>query len=595
MTKQAHIFLLTTLMSLPLLNSVNAGPSNIVIEVEATRIRPVTTPDSTPLQDIPGLSLRQQGHGNPQTDLSIRGSSFSSAGLMLNGLSLRNAQTEHWHASIATPASWLDQAEVITGLDRFRISSGHPAGSVSLSLAPLLSSENRFTVGGGDFGTVFGGAELTAVEHLKESTIGASAFISYNHSDQTDRFAGNDLDRINTGARVSCISDKVQADLLATVSYNEFGAQGFYGASPIYPAEEELEDSMVMGSLRFIEDPEQPASVTAAWRRTDDTYILNRYNPLFYINEHTTDFFAIHGDKRTILNDTFSIDSRADAELETINSRSLGNHNRSRASLALIPNYRIADFTFSAGGSVELFSSDSTRFLPVAGIEWEFIESHTVFINYTEALRQPSYTELNYKSPNSLGNSGLERQHTCTTEAGYKGQTEKTHWKLGLFYERATETVDWIKNFAADRWNAVNLDEIESMGAEAQGGIAISEKTELSAEILLLTKDSNTDYYAARYALDYPETDSRIAIRHQVNDDIAVRITQCLSKYEPNPVRTGSDWLIDTSIDVQWMIPFMDQLALNAGIRNIFDDKFQFYPGQDSLGRSFYSSLTYSW
>ncbi len=577
------------------LNSLKAESSNIVIEVEATRIRPVTTPDSTPLQHIPGVTLRRQGRGNPQTDLSIRGSSFSSAGLTIGGLSLRNAQTEHWHASISTPASWLEQPSVVTGLDRFRLSTGHPAGSVALSLAPLLSDENRITIGGGNYGTIFGGAELTRVEHLEESTIGTSAFISYNHSDQTDSTGGNYLDRITTGGRISRISDKTQADLLATISRSEFGAQGFYGASSKYPAEEELVDSMVLGSLKFTEDPDAPASLSAAWRQTDDTYILNRYKPLIYRNEHTTDFFALHGDKRTIISESLSIDTRTDAELETIRSESLGDHDRSRSSLALIPNWRVGDITFSAGDSAEFFSSDSTCFLPAAGVEWEFREDHTLFINYTESLRQPSYTELNYESPDSLGNTGLERQHTLTTETGYKGNTESSSWKLTLFYERTTETVDWVKSASGSRWSAVNLDETESFGAEALAATEISSSTELSGSILLLKKDISGNYYAGRYALDYPQFSGDITVKEQITSDLMLALTQVISKYEFNPVREGDDWLTDTTINIQWLLPFAEKLTLNAGICNIFDDEFQFYPGQDSLGRSVYSSLTYSW
>lgn len=575
--------------------SAQAESSNIVIEVEAARIRPVTTPDTTPLQDIPGLTLRRQGRGNPQTDLSIRGSAFSSAGVIIDGLPLRNAQTEHWHASIATPASWLEQPSVLTGLDRFRQSTGHPAGSVALSLAPLLSDENRFTIGGGDYGTVFGGAELTRVEHLEESTAGTSAFISYNHSDQTDAKGGNYLDRITTGGRASRLSDKIQADLLATISYSEFGAQGFYGASSTYPAEEELVDSMVLGSIKFIDDPDAPASITAAWCQTDDTYILNRYKPSIYRNEHTTDFFAVHGDKSTILTDSLSIDTRAESELETIRSTSLGDHDRSRGSLAAIPNWRVGEFTLSAGGSAEFFSSDSTRFLPAAGVEWEFKEDHALFANYTESLRQPSYTELNYESPDSLGNTGLERQHTRTAETGLKENTESSRWKLTLFYERTTESVDWVKANQASRWNAVNLEETESYGAEALAATEINSSTEISGSILFLKKDISGDYYAGRYALDYPQLNGDITLKKQLTRELLLGLTQIVSKYESNPLRKGGEWLTDTTLNIQWLLPFSDQLALNAGICNIFDDEFQFYPGQDSLGRSVYSSLTYSW
>jgi iron complex outermembrane receptor protein len=284
-----------------------------------------------------------------------------------------------------------------------------------------------------------------------------------------------------------------------------------------------------------------------------------------------------------------------DVEIETIESRSLGDHDRSRASMALIPNLTVGDLTLSAGGSAEFFSSDTTRFLPAAGAEWEFTQDQILFISYSEALRQPSYTELNYESPDSLGNTGLERQHTRTTELGYKGEKESGRWSLTLFYERATETVDWVKNAPDSRWNAVNLEEIESFGAEVLGAVNIDRETEISGSALILEKDISGDYYAGRYALDYPQFSGDITLRRQITEDLMVRITQIISKYESNPVREGGEWLTDSSLDLQWILPFSGQLALNAGIRNIFDDQFQFYPGQDSIGRSVYSSLTYAW
>jgi outer membrane receptor for ferrienterochelin and colicin len=166
---------------------------------------------------------------------------------------------------------------------------------------------------------------------------------------------------------------------------------------------------------------------------------------------------------------------------------------------------------------------------------------------------------------------------------------------MTLFYERATETVDWVKTAPGARWSAVNLEEIESYGAEALGAVSLCDSTELSGSLLLLEKDDNASYYAGRYALDYPQFNGTAALQHHLTDEIMLRFTQFLSKYESNPVREGGDWLADTSIDIQWLLPFADQLALNAGIRNIFDDEFQFFPGQNSMGRSVYSSLTYSW
>ncbi|MDD2600202.1 MAG: TonB-dependent receptor [Kiritimatiellae bacterium] len=566
-----------------------------MIQVEATRIMAVVTPDSTPLQDIPGLKLRQQGRGNPQSDLSIRGSSFNSTGLTLNGLSIRNAQSEHWHASLTVPAAWLEQPYVLTGMDLFRLSSGHPAGSVGLNLAPIISDEHRLTIGGGNFGNLYGGVDLTVVEYYEQSIVGSAAFLNYHHADQTDGYKQNDLDRIVAGARVSRLTDKTQADLMATIAQSQFGARGFYGASPGYPAEEELWDAMALGSLRLIEDPENPAALTALWRRTDDSYWLDRHNHAFYQNQHITDFFGLHGDHKTTFNQLLGLDSRADLDLETIKSRSLGNHHRSHASLALIPNMTFGRLQLSTGGSLELFSADSPRLLPAAGIEWSVSENHTLFINYTESLRQPSYTELNYKSPDSLGNSGLSRQHTRTTEAGYKGEKEGLKWQLTGFYEYAQNTVDWIKAAEDSRWSAENLETIESIGVSALGHVALSRQTELSLEALLLDKNCETRAYASRYALDYPELSTEAALAQHLTDDLTLMVKQELSQYRPNPARAHSDWSFNSSLEVQWRLPTKPSLALSAGISNLLDDNFQIFPGQETIGRAFHTSLTYSW
>ena len=94
--------------------------TNWVIHVEATPLSSAVRPGPSLLKEVPGLTVRDQGAGSPQADLSVRGSPFNSTGLLLNGLTLRNAQTEHWHADMPAPDVWFDTPTVLTGLDRFR-------------------------------------------------------------------------------------------------------------------------------------------------------------------------------------------------------------------------------------------------------------------------------------------------------------------------------------------------------------------------------------------------------------------------------------------------------------------------------------------
>ncbi|HPB11667.1 MAG TPA: TonB-dependent receptor, partial [Kiritimatiellia bacterium] len=563
---------------------------------DATPLSPVVRPGPSLLKEVPGLTVRDQGAGGPQADLSVRGSPFNSTGLLLNGLTLRNAQTEHWHADVPAPEVWFDAPDVLTGLDRFRAAPGHPSGSVSLDLAPIRESQRSATAGAGSKGVFFGNLLATEAGTLNGgAAAGVSAFLSFDRADQTDGARDNDLTRTAAGARVGVASDTLQGDFVTALSWREFGARGFYGTDPKYPAAERKSDALVAGTLRFTEDPLQPARLSAAWLRTEDTYWLDRRRHAFFENDHTTDFLALHGDARRTFSETLFVDLRADADMESIRSSSLGDHTRSHAAFAVLPNLATGPFTWTAGGSLDLFSSDSPTWLPAAGIEWSLSDVHTLFISYTEAVRQPSYTELNYESPSSLGNAGLKRQRTRTAEAGWKGQADRLAWRATLFHERGANIVDWLRRESGGRWEAVNLDDIATWGFAANARLSLSADTDFGADLLALAKRCDTDVHASRYAMDYPDAAAGATLRHRLTRDLLVRVRQGVSKYAANRARAHDDWLLDTGAELQWRLPGLDGATLSAGASNLLGDDFQLYPGQESAGRRFYASLTITW
>lgn len=573
-----------------------ASDTNMVIEIEALSLSPTARPGPSLLKDIPGLSLRDQGAGGPQSDLSIRGSPFNSSGLLFNGLTLRNAQTEHWQADVPAPEVWFGAPSLLTGLDRFRAAPGHPSGSVSLELAPMTEDLHTVTAGAGNQGLLFGNSLFTETVPLDGGgTAGASTFLAYDRADQTDGYHGNDLQRATAGGRLGALSDTLQGDLLTAVSWREFGARGFYGTDAKYPADEQVQDTLVAGSLKWTEKPQSPSRLTAAWRRTDDTYWLDRNDHDFYENDHTTDFFALHGDTRQTFSERFFIDLRGDGDLETIDSTSLGDHTRSHASLAALPNYRIGDITFTLGGSLDVFTHDVPAWLPAVGIEWAISDMQSLFLTYTEAVRQPSYTELNYESPSSLGNAGLDRQQTRTAELGWKGHADRFTWRTALFREEGENTVDWIRTSPSGRWTAANMQEIQTYGATAEGRVEVTGDTDVGLDLLTLTKRCDTDYYSSRYAMDYPDASVEATVRHRLSRDLLFRLSQGVSQYASNPVRQHDNRLVNTCAEFQFRVPHMQHCTLNVGADNLLDDDFQIYPGQEPAGRRYFGSVTYTW
>ncbi|MCF7855181.1 MAG: hypothetical protein K9N51_10320 [Candidatus Pacebacteria bacterium] len=119
---------------------------NHVFELPAVDVK-TTKPNTSnrfSLLPLPGgnptvgrLRLRPQGSLHAQTDLSVRGSSFSGTGLAIGGLALTNPQTEHFHADLPLPTVLFDSVAVSTGLANQTSGSGHLVGTVNLELAPM--------------------------------------------------------------------------------------------------------------------------------------------------------------------------------------------------------------------------------------------------------------------------------------------------------------------------------------------------------------------------------------------------------------------------------------------------------------------------
>ena len=569
--------------------------TNIVVVVEARAISENVDLPETLFQRVPGVSLRKQGEGSPQADVSIRGAPFSSSGYLLGGVAVRNAQTEHWQFDVPLPDTWFSAPTLLTGLDRFRMSAGHPSGSLSLDLAPLTESGRRIAGGGGEKGLAFANIQATETETFGNTVGAASAFASFDRSDRADGYRDNYLTRAVAGGRVSAVNEAFQGDLLTSYSWKQFGARGFYGTASSYPAEEELTDMNVLGSLKLTEDPEQASRLTVLWKRVDDLYLLDRFNPSFYENQHTTDFIALHGETRRVLTENWSVDLRSDGELEILNSESLGDHTRARGSFAVLPNYHLGSVTLTAGGSLDLFTSDSPAWLPAAGIEWAVTDNQTLFASYTEAVRQPSYTEFNYNSPASLGNTGLKRQRTRVTELGWKGTTETFTWNTAVFYEHNKNIVDWVQDAPGARWTSVNLEGLEAVGVAADGMLRVASSTEIGLDVLALHKECDTAFYASRYAFDYPDASVGLTWRQQLSHDVFIHLRQGISKFAGNPARQSDDWFWDTRVEGQWQVPWLTGFTLSAGVGNLLDDTFEIYPGQAPAGRRFFASAAYQW
>jgi len=584
--------------------------SNILVQVEATALIDAVAPSidrgTAPafISGLPGVTLRSQGFAEPQADLSIRGDAFSSSGLLLAGMALHNPQTEHFQSDLPVPYDVFGTPQLMTGLDQFRTSSGHPAGSVALAFAPL-DDVCRVEAGGGT-GDQFANLRLSRTDTTEDHlALGESVFGEAASVDRTDGFDDNYLNRVSAGAQAQVRGGGNQLDLLGAYGWRAFGARGFYGAPATFASEEQVAEALALATATIDSDNSDgvPSHVTGGWQQTDDRYWLDRANHNLYANHTLTDTANLHGDTRQTLGKDLDLDLRADADEEwldgaysgTIPSTGLGTHERGHLSLAALPRYTVGDLTLEAGGSFDAFSDDGAAWLPAAGIEWHPSVTRKVALSYTEAVREPSFTELNYNSPGSLGNSGLERQLTRTVELSWREKQPFADGGLALFVEDGHNLVDWVQSPSGGPWTAANLDHVRTYGLVADAAVPITHDMEATFSYQALIKTSDTNVFASRYVLDYPRQTVRAGIRVLLTSGIAFACWQEVAVYADNPARNGSDISAAANAELRWQVWPQEGLEIAIGVVNPWNSTFETYPGQPGADRRFYASAKRTW
>ncbi len=539
------------------------------------------------------LRMLPQGGMGAQADLSIRGSAFSGAGLSLAGIALRNPQTEHFHAELPLPGLLFTEVATITGLDQAIASTGHLAGSLELILAPA-ARRGFVELGVSENGWARQGIFVQESFTKDGTRFGAAIFGSRDSADRGLDWPDNSLDGWNGGFHLQAGAGNGQIDFIYGHQRKRFGARGFYGVSPTLQATEETTDDLALLTGRWGSGSERFVRASFVFRQFEDEYSLPEID---YLNKHRSTVTAAMLDGAVPLTNKLGMTWRTEIENEKIDSVSLGNHERRRAGLMLLPHFDILDgVRLSAGAHAIVFTDDSPLLLPLLGAEWEISPQHRAYVSWTETVRLPSYTELNYESPASLGNSGLERQRSREWEIGWRYDgTGMWDFSAAYFQRRTRDSVDWVKTDADSRWLAVDRGVVRTRGVELTGRARLTTNLKLQMEYGYVHKASEDDFYASRYILDYPRHLARAIIAWQPAQAWSVTLQNELRLQSPNRVRTSDDTYAETSLEVTYTPPVMPHAQVALGVNNLWNDHFQVYPGQESSGRRFWAAFRWMW
>lgn len=581
-------FFMTTLpVALIALSAVSAETNKPVITVTAS----AQTADSAAVHDVlraePGVLLNSRG--GSQNDLSVKGSSFSGAGLSLGGLTLRNPQTEHFNAELPLPAAILSRPDVQTGLDN---QGGHLVGTVGFDLLPV-TGKRQLEAG---FGSDHRDWQSLLVQQMLSDTLGIGFFAGRESAEGVD-YPDNDYDREYVGGHMQFRENDTQVDLLVSHQEKEFGARGYYGVPDTYEANELTEENMILlSALRGDLDADYLRG-GFAWREFYDDY----YIPIWsYENHHRSRITEAFFDGRTIEINGIALGWRIDAGEERTASTGVGWNHRTRGGVSLLPQWHGDRLKLTAGMRGEFFTDESPEYLPQLGAEYLLNDNLTAFASYSESVRLPSYTELFYLSPVNSSDPDLMPQTTRETEVGFKGiPSEFMDWKLSAFHRRSKNTIDWLKDSStAMLWDATDIGTLDTFGTEAHLGWYPAQNFEMQMAYTWLYKDqeaADSGNYASLYMLDYPEHLVQVSALWKPTERLELGTVQSLRFQTDNKIRQNGRFGTDSSFVVRFTPPKADYATISLLINNAWDDDFQTFPGQRSAERFAGISLTLDW
>ena len=413
------------------------------------------------LQQVAGVDIRRRGTGGAQADLYIRGGGFDQTLLLIDGIKMDDAQTGHHSLNAALPIEVIERIEIIKGSAARVFGQNAFTGAINIVTKKQLKNPVAINAERGSFGQTNASATIGKVYSNSE-------FIAHIGALTSDGYRNNsDYTNYNYFLKGTFNKNKQPIEMIATFFDKKFGAENFYTTNPTFNEYEETQNSLVGFSTTF-QTEKFKIKPRIYWRRGQDIFLLRRNNPAFYRNLHITN--KVGFETNASYNSNMGITGfGVDVSRVSINSNNLGEHHRIMANVFLEHRFQFFDnqLDITPGVAITYFSDFKFHAFPGIDVGYQLSESIKIYGNLGTTYRIPTYTDLFYRDPVTIGNPDLQPVEAFSQEIGMKFNRGYFSGSMAFFNRDATNLIDYIRpNTSQTIFTATNITEVNTKGFE---------------------------------------------------------------------------------------------------------------------------------
>jgi len=544
------------------------GRSVIILKAKEISQLPVTTIQDL-LEQISSIDIKQRGAAGIQADVSIRGATFEQTLILINGIELSDPQTGHHNMNLPVSLNQVERIEILKGQGA-NIHGANAFGGV-INIITKKNAKNNIDID-------FEGGENSFYK------LGVNASGKFKNTNHFINFSKTKSDgyRFNTNFETYNFSVNNSINFSQTILNTFYGfVKKDFGANSFYTIKFPKQAEKTLTQLAYISADIQLNGFNIQpkiyWRGNDDEFVLDKFNPGFYKNNHTTNVYGSKLQVATnILGGTTSFGF--DFTIDNIQSNNLGKHKRERKGFFIEQNFHLSNkITFNAGATLYNYSNFGWKLWPGLDISYSPNNRFKIFANYGKAFRIPTYTELFYSDPITKGNSNLQPEESGNYETGMFYKFNSLNFSFSLFRREGKNLIDFVKT-GNGIWEAKNITKLNTTGIEFVLSKIFNHNLLSKAELeyTYLNNDKIKTNKISRYTLTNLKHDFNLKFFM----NLPFNVKQSLTFGYEDRVNTEDHFIIDTKLTKEF-----GRFITSLKISNLLNKPYEEIPGVRLPGR----------